>query len=132
MLRNLATYSAVFRNHKGSVVFLNLQRTEVIVHAAHISASLVEPAAGVVHRSCGIRFLDNFCNPKRVKLAPPLIEGNPQTHTGVVIQLPDHADDISLEPQPGLLIFPGKKLVMVVAQDSSCRGNDRRQIGFQK
>ena len=132
MLRNLATYSAVFRNHKGSVVFLNLQRTEVIVHAAHISASLIEPSAGMVHRSCGIRLFDDIRDTERIELAPSFIERDPQSHAGEVVQLPDHADDISLEPLPCFLVFPGKELVMIVAQDSSCCGNDRRQIGFQK
>lgn len=38
VIRDLAIDASIFGDHKGSLVFLNHQRAEVIVHAAHIAS----------------------------------------------------------------------------------------------
>ena len=116
MIRDLAIDASILGDHKGSLVFLNYQRTEVIVHAAHIASSLIEPAAGMVDRSCGIGFSNDLFDPERVKLSPALIKRNPESDARIVIQLTHHADDVPLEAPPRLLILSHEQFVMVVAQ----------------
>ena len=115
-----------------SLVFLNHQRAEVIVHAAHIASPLIEPAAGMIDRSCGISFPNELFDPKRVKLSPPLIKRNPESNAGIVIKLMHHADDVPLEALPRLLILSHEQFVMVVAQMSACCRKDRGQIGLKE
>ena len=60
------------------------------MHAAHVAAALVKPTAGMVGKSCGIRFSDKLRDAERIKLAPSLIERNPHADTGMVVKLADH------------------------------------------
>ena len=102
------------------------------MHAAHIASPLIEPAAGMIDRSCGISFPNELFDPKRVKLSPPLIKRNPESNAGIVIKLMHHADDVPLEAPPRLLILSHEQFVMVVAQMSACCRKDRGQIGLKE
>ena len=75
---NMAGETAVFTDDKSSFsVRFYLQRPEIIVDASEIPSLLVEPAAGVVHRTGGVFFSDQLCDPGGVKLSPAFIERNP-------------------------------------------------------
>ena len=103
------------------------------MHAAHISAALVKPSAGMVDRSCGIRFSDQLRDAERIKLAPSFIKRNPHADTGMVVKPADHTQQIRLEAASGVGILPGQHpVVAVIAQMPSQSRNSCRQIGFQK
>ena len=60
-----------------------MQRIEIVVDGAHISAALIIPAAGLVHKAGIVQRADGLHCPGRVKLAPAFVERHPAADTGM-------------------------------------------------
>ncbi len=80
---------------------MSRQSLEIDVQAFTISAALVEPTAGVVHRPGRIILFEPFGRLVGIELAPAFIERHPHPNTGEIIEMVHHF--LQLPP----VILPG-------------------------
>ena len=73
--------AAIFTQGHSALSGLYIQRIEIVVDGAHISAALIIPAAGLVHKAGVVPCADGLHCPGRIELAPAFVEGHPAADT---------------------------------------------------
>ena len=63
-----------------------MQRIEIVVDGAHISAALIIPTAGLVHKAGIVQRADGLHCPGRIKLTPAFVEGHPAADARMAAQ----------------------------------------------
>ena len=96
--------------------------------ALEIAALLVKPAAGMIYGPGGILFLYLFGNPRRVKLSPALVEGNPYCDGGHTVEMLYGVPAFLLPLQTAFLVGSGEEPVVMILCVEGCVGKNGGEV----
>ena len=112
-----------------TLVRVDFQRTEIVVHAVVIAAMLVVPAAGRVNRTGRVERVDAFGCVARVELAPAFVEQRPRHDGGVPAEHVHHRVARTRPVAPVDRVVRAERREMfggVVAEFVPCGADERR------
>mgnify|MGYP001807292425 CR=1 FL=1 len=103
--------NALFCLSLGKIEFLEIEMTAEI-----LSAPLIRPSAGMIHKPGGIEVANMALDVQRMELTPRLVERNPSRNARDVFQMIEHLIQLDLVLISSRLVSSAEKRMTMVIQ----------------